>query len=226
MKTNYIAYYRVSTKKQNLGLNAQETNVMNYINNNNGKLIASFSEKESGKNNNRIELNKALELCEKKKATLIVAKLDRLSREVSFIFDLKSKLDKNKINFVCVDLPDLNTLTLGIFATMAQHERELISKRTKEGLKAAKQKGKKLGYDNDKVKNRKEPDLKAARRKHTENSKQNENNRKGFEVAILYKKQGLSYAKIAEKMNNAGFKAPKGGNISAIQVKRMIEKYS
>ena len=81
----YIAYYRVSTNKQNLGITAQKNAVENYIKSNNANLICSYEEKESGKNDERKELNKALEQCRKENATLIIAKLDRLSRKVSYL---------------------------------------------------------------------------------------------------------------------------------------------
>lgn len=86
----YIAYYRVSTNKQSLGLDAQRNSVLSYLNNDdNNILISEFVEKESGKNNNRIQLLNAITECKKQNATLIIAKLDRLSRNVGFIFNLK-----------------------------------------------------------------------------------------------------------------------------------------
>ena len=132
---DFIAYFRVSTDKQGakgLGMDAQKSTVNQYITANNGNLIAEFVEVESGKKTNRNELNKALELAKEKNATLIVSKLDRLARNVEFIFTLKN----SGVTFVACDLPDFNTLTIGIFATMAQHEREIISKRTIDALTA------------------------------------------------------------------------------------------
>jgi len=142
MNKNYVAYYRVSTKRQGesgLGLEAQKQAVNLYAKTN-GCILKEFTEVESGKKDNRPQLDMAIKECKQKNATLLIAKLDRLSRNVSFLFTLKQS-----INFVCLDLPDLNTLTLGIFATMAQHERELISKRTKSALQIKKQSGMKLG---------------------------------------------------------------------------------
>lgn len=133
----YVAYYRVSTKRQNLGLDAQRNTVTNYINNIGGSLINSYEEKESGKCDNRTELLNAIDYCKANKATLVIAKLDRLSRNVSFIFALKDA----GINFYCCDIPECNTLTLGVFATIAQSERETISIRTKLALQAKKRKG-------------------------------------------------------------------------------------
>ena len=136
----FIGYIRVSTDKQNHGLDAQLNNINNFIKNK-GELLAYYQDKASGKLDIRLGLNDALEHCKKEGATLLIAKLDRLSRNVVFLFQIKN----SGVDIACCDLPELNTLTLGIFATMAQHERELISKRTKEGMEAAKKKGKKIG---------------------------------------------------------------------------------
>lgn len=98
-----------------------------------GSIIAEFTEVESGKNNQRAQLAAAIDRAKKENAVLVIAKLDRLSRNASFIFTLRD----SGVNFQCVDMPDANTLTIGIFATLAQHERELISSRTKAELHSA-----------------------------------------------------------------------------------------
>ncbi len=142
---NYVAYYRVSTDRQGksgLGLDAQRKAVLDYITGNGSKLIAEHTEIESGKRNDRPELAKALDLARRKKATLVIAKLDRLARNVAFIANLMEA----GVDFVACDLPDANRLTLHIMAAMAEHEREAISKRTKEALQAAKARGRKLGW--------------------------------------------------------------------------------
>lgn len=138
----YIAYVRVSTNKQEYGLEGQLTEINNYIaNKNDGVIVKTYQEKDSGKNNNRIELKKAMDYAKSINGVLIVSKMDRLSRSAKFLFDLHD----SKLDFVIVDNPNLTTLTLGIYATMAQHEREIISARTKAGLKVAKSKGKIIG---------------------------------------------------------------------------------
>lgn len=140
-KKKYVAYYRVSTKKQGesgLGLEAQKSLVARSMD---GVLIAEFVEVESGKNDKRVELEKAIAKAKEAGATLIIAKLDRLSRNVSFIF----KLRDSGVNFVCCDVPNANTLTIAIFAGLAQQERELISQRTKAALAEKKRHGVKLG---------------------------------------------------------------------------------
>lgn len=141
----YVGYIRVSTKKQDLGLDVQLEQIKHFVEKENGELIQYYEEKESGKKDNRIKLNEAISFCKDQGATLIVSKLDRLSRSVSFLFQLRDLLDSNKIAIKILDIPDLNTLTLGIFATMAQWERELISDRTKKALKSKQEQGYKLG---------------------------------------------------------------------------------
>lgn len=138
MVKQFVEYTRVSTKSQDYGIDAQKLAINGYVTKVNGVVIASFTEKESGKKNNRIELTKAIAYCKQHNATLIVAKLDRLSRDLVFIMQLHN----SKLDFVVVDNPNLNTLTIGIFATIAQHERETISNRVKEALVIAKLKGK------------------------------------------------------------------------------------
>lgn len=140
---NYLAYYRVSTKQQGasgLGLAAQQAAVVNHVNCH-GKLIASYVEIESGKIADRPELMKAIAHAKRNKATLIVAKLDRLSRNVAFL----SALMEAKIDFVCADMPTANRLTIHVLAAVAEHEAKVISERTKAALAQAKLRGVKLG---------------------------------------------------------------------------------
>ena len=138
---NYIAYVRTSTGRQVLGLEEQQSRINQFINTTRDNLIEVVVEQESGKNNNRVKLEYATNLCIKHGHTLLFTKLDRLSREVEFLFTLRNK----GVKLRCIDLPELNTLTLGIFGSVAQWERELISSRTKNGLAALKDRGVKLG---------------------------------------------------------------------------------
>src|SRR5256884_3447076 len=140
----FIAYYRVSTDRQGksgLGLDAQREAVQNYLNGGRWALIDEFTEVESGKRNDRPELQKALTACKKQKAKLVIAKIDRLSRNLAFIATLMD----SGVEFVAVDNPHANKLTVHILAAVAQHEREIISVRTSAALKAAKARGKRLG---------------------------------------------------------------------------------
>lgn len=140
---DFVAYYRVSTDRQGdsgLGLEAQRAAVARYVRG--GSLIGEFQEIESGKNHtNRPQLAAALLLCKSRGATLVIAKLDRLARDVHFI----SGLMKGGIEFVAVDMPQANRLTVHILAAVAEHEREAISQRTKAALEAAKARGTRLG---------------------------------------------------------------------------------
>ena len=141
----FVAYYRVSTQKQGrsgLGLEAQKQAVATYLNGGSWSIGAEFTEIESGKrDDNRPMLAEAFKACRVHRATLIIAKLDRLGRDAHFLLGLQ----KAGVEFVCVDDPHMTPLTLGIRAVVAQHERELISARTKAALKAAKKRGTKLG---------------------------------------------------------------------------------
>jgi DNA invertase Pin-like site-specific DNA recombinase len=144
----FVAYYRVSTAKQGisgLGLEAQQAAVRGYLNGGDWKLVDSRTEVESGKrSDNRPELAEALRLCRVHNATLIVAKLDRLSRNVAFI----STLMESGVKLVAVDMPFVNEMVLHILAAVAQGEAKMCSDRTKAGLEAAKARGRVLGSPN------------------------------------------------------------------------------
>src|SRR6185369_13986627 len=140
----WVAYYRVSTAKQGasgLGLDAQRSAVTDYLDGGNWQLAAEFVEVESGRKNDRPELAKALATCRRTGAALIIAKLDRLARNVAFV----SNLMEAGVEFTAVDFPTANRLTIHILAAVAEHEREMISARTKAALAAAKARGTKLG---------------------------------------------------------------------------------
>jgi DNA invertase Pin-like site-specific DNA recombinase len=140
----FVAYFRVSTDRQGksgLGLDAQREAVMNYLNGGRWSLVDEFTEVESGKRSDRPELEKALAACKKLKAKLVIAKLDRLSRNLAFI----AVLMESGVEFVAVDIPHANKLTIHILAAVAQHEREMISERTRDALAAAKKRGQRLG---------------------------------------------------------------------------------
>lgn len=214
----YIAYYRVSTKRQSLGLDAQRNSVMNFINSNpKDELIAEYSEKESGKNDNRIQLQIAIAECKKNNAVLVIAKLDRLSRKVSFIFALRD----SGIQFIALDVPNFNTLTLGIFATLAQTERELISCRTKSALAALKNNGVKLGNPNASF----SPETRQlAYLAHSAAAEANENNKRALSMVKVLLKTTHNLTAIAKQLNDNGFLTSRGKQFNPIQVKRLIER--
>lgn len=139
----FVSYYRVSTDKQGrsgLGLDAQRAAVAAFTTGR-GHVLAEFTEIESGKKSDRPQLAAALNVCRKKKARLVIAKLDRLARNVAFIANLMD----SGVEFIACDMPEANRLTLHILAAVAEHEREAISRRTKEALAAAKVRGTRLG---------------------------------------------------------------------------------
>jgi DNA invertase Pin-like site-specific DNA recombinase len=143
MDGKIISYLRVSTDKQGRdgnGMGAQRKAVEDYLDGGRWKLLGEFIEVESGKRSDRPELAKAIAACKKHKARLVIAKLDRLSRDVAFIADLMKRVD-----FVCCDRPNAKPFELHIYAALAQEERRMISERTKAGLQAAKERGVKLG---------------------------------------------------------------------------------
>jgi DNA invertase Pin-like site-specific DNA recombinase len=140
----FVSYVRVSTIRQGqsgLGLDAQRKAISDYLNGGSWELLGEYVEIESGKNNDRQELQQALQLCRMTGATLIIAKLDRLSRNLHFI----SSLQQSNIEFLACDMPTANRFTVHILAAVAQHEREMISARTKAALQAAKARGTVLG---------------------------------------------------------------------------------
>jgi DNA invertase Pin-like site-specific DNA recombinase len=147
----FVAYYRVSRVSQGrsgLGLEAQQKAVADYLNGGAWELVAEFTEVESGKRTkNRPQLAGALAACKKHKATLIIAKLDRLSRNAGFLLTLRD----SGVELRACDMPDAGTLEFGVRAVVAQHEREEISKRTKAALAALKARGKKLGKNGKKL---------------------------------------------------------------------------
>jgi DNA invertase Pin-like site-specific DNA recombinase len=141
---NFVAYYRVSTQRQGrsgLGLEAQRAAVQEYLNGGNWRIVAEYTEVESGKRKDRPKLADALKACRVHGAKLIIAKLDRLARNVAFV----SNLMESGVDFEAVDFPQANRLTIHILAAVAEHEARAISERTKAALAAAKRRGTKLG---------------------------------------------------------------------------------
>ena len=141
--TTYVAYYRVSTARQGqsgLGLDAQRTAVSGFLRGR-GELAEEFTEVESGRKNDRPQRSAALDLCRRRRAVLVIAKLDRLARNVAFV----ARLMESGVEFVAVDNPHANKLMVHMLAAFAEHERDQISARTVAALAAAKARGVKLG---------------------------------------------------------------------------------
>lgn len=142
---NYVTYYRVSTQRQGrsgLGIDAQKAAVRSYLDSHGGTVLATFTEVESGKHADRPQLAAALRRCRQTRSTLLVAKLDRLSRNAAFLLALRDA----GARFVAADMPDMNEAVVGIMAVIAQAERQAISDRTRAALAAAKRRGVRLGH--------------------------------------------------------------------------------
>jgi len=213
----YVAYYRVSTNEQSnsgLGIEAQKAMVSGFLKGQ--KPTAEFTETESGKNDKRPMLAQALEMCRKENLTLVIAKLDRLSRNLTFI----SSLMDAKTKFVCADMPEANELTIHIFAVMAQAERKLISERTRSALKALKDRGVKLG----KTENLGGPKAVEASLNSRRNKRlQDKNYTTSKAHAELLRKEGLTLKQIADSMNEKGYSAKMGGKLTSTHITRLLK---
>ena len=216
--SKYVAYYRVSTHKQSLGFDAQRARVQQFAAGH--VILAEYTETESGKRNDRPELAKAIAKAEAEAATLVVAKLDRLSRDVSFIFELNRRLGRSNVELAATDIPELNTLSLGLYATLAQHERELISERTKAALAAKKAAGHKLGNPqnfSDAARRRGAMAMKTIARA-------NENNRRASGYIVMLRNSGYTYRAIAELLNSEGFETVRGKQYNPGTVKLLYDR--
>ncbi len=214
MEATAISYYRVSTNKQSLGLDAQKEMVDKYTKDR-YDVIAEYSEKESGKNNSRPALLKALEHCKESNSVLIVANLSRLSRNLTFLSQL---MDAN-ISFICCDMPQANSLTLNLMAVLAQQERMWISERTSLALAELKKKGVKLGSPQNLTM---VATLKAAEA-NKKKAATNTNNIKAKKVVNLLKAQGKTLWQIAHELNTDGFLTSTGKKFKAEQVRRLLK---
>ena len=220
--SNFVAYYRVSTERQGksgLGLEAQKKAVADLIQFNGNKLIAQFKEVESGKRNDRPRLDKAIKRCNATGATLIVAKLDRLSRNAAFLMTLKD----SGVALMAADMPEANAMMIGVMALVAQHEREAISRRTKEALAAAKARGQKLGGLRENA-----PDISQYKDQATAARQAKADKR----VAVIaedlqaLKAQGLSLNAMAKALNERSIQTARGCEWTPTAVKRALARLS
>jgi len=216
----YIAYYRVSRKEQGisgLGLSAQRTSVTNFVKNQEGTIIQEFTEIETGTNKReRIEIHRAIELAKIEGAILVIAKLDRLSRNVNFV----SSLMDAGIEFVAVDMPSANHFTIHIFSALAEQEARLISSRTRLALAELKKKGIVLGNPmnlNDEARAK-------GTQKVKENAINNDRNRQAQSVIMSCKEKGMSYRQIAEYLNQLNFKTRYGNQFMAPTVHQLYNR--
>lgn len=215
--SNLVSYLRVSTQKQGasgLGLEAQRATVADYAKRTGGMIVAEFTEVESGKKNSRLQLVEAIAAAKRTGSVLVIAKLDRLARNAAFIFALRDA----GVSFVACDIPEANTLTVGIFAVMAQHEAELISTRTKSALLAKKMRGDKLGTPANLTAEARAK----GREAHSRNAENNQHTVTAKGYAQLLRNGGATLRAMAHTLNVEGFKTPKGGQFSAVQVMRLL----
>lgn len=214
MIKKFIAYYRVSTTKQDYGIDAQKNAVARVLQGQTPpwELIGEFEEKESGKNNNRPKLNEALALAKKTGATLIIAKLDRLGRNAAFLMTLL----ESDVELVACDYPNMNKFMLRILAVFAQEEREAISARTKAGLAVAKARGAKLGNPNPAA---------AIVKGHAAQSANKMEHAKTIYGAIKQcQETGVKTLEgLAECLTRRGFKTARNGSWTATAVRRIMQ---
>ena len=214
----FVAYYRVSTEKQGrsgLGLEAQRTAVEAFLNGGSWKLVAELTEIESGKRAERPKLVEAVKAAKKHRATLVIAKLDRLSRNVAFIANLMEA----GVEFVAADMPHANRLTVHILAAVAEHEREMISQRTRAALAAVKSRGVQLG-------NRSNIEVAQARSRQARMVQADQFTSNILPVVLQIKGAGVqTLSGIAETLNARGLRTARGGEWRAIQVKRVLERH-
>lgn len=219
MKT-VIAYLRQSTVKQQisgLGVEAQREIIHNHLKDK--SIIAEFVETESGKKSNRPQLLAALELCRKTNSILIVAKLDRLSRNVAFT----SKLLESDVEIVFCDFPQANKLVLHIIASIAEYEAGLISQRTKQSLQAKKARGVKLGKSEN-LMNRFEQAVSNSAKTNKAKAESNPNNKRATALLRSLSIQGKTLSEMTTLLNEQGFVTSKGCKFQIVQVKRLLVK--
>ena len=217
MKT-VVAYLRQSTIKQQisgLGVEAQREIIHNHLKSKN--IIAEFVETESGKKSNRPQLLAALELCRKTNSILIVAKLDRLSRNVAFT----SMLLESDVEIVFCDFPQANKLVLHIIASIAEYEAGLISQRTKQSLQAKKARGVKLGKAEN-LMNRFEQAVCNSVKTNKAKAESNPNNMRAIALLRSLSMQGKPLSEMTTLLNEQGFVTSKGCQFQIVQVKRLL----
>lgn len=216
----YIAYYRVSRKEQGisgLGLSAQKSSVEKYVAGQEGIILREYTEIETGTNKReRVEIHKAIQLAKNEGAILIIAKLDRLARNVSFV----SSLMDAGIEFLAVDMPSANNFTIHIFSALAEQEAKFISSRTKVALAELKKKGVKLGNPQNLTKEARAKGVDKIK----ENAMNNDRNRQAQSIILNCKEKEMSYRQIADYLNQLNFKTRHGNKFYAPTVLQLYSR--
>lgn len=218
-----VAYYRVSTRQQSdsgLGIEGQISSIHDFVKKNKAKLIASYTEVESGTKSDRSEIKKAIAHAKRAQATLVVAKLDRLSRNVAFL----SGLMESGVEFVACDNPNANRLTIHILAAVAEEEARVISERTKSALRAYKARGGKLGahIPGSRRFTPEETALGCARAAVSVTAKADEAYADIFERVIEWRQAGATYWQMADRLNEEGHTTRWGKSWTAPQARRVL----
>lgn len=216
----YIAYYRVSRKEQGisgLGLSAQRSSVQKYVSSQDGIILNEYTEIETGTNKReRVEIQKAIQIAKSENATLVIAKLDRLSRNVNFV----SSLMDSGIEFVAVDMPTANNFTIHIFSALAEQEAKLISSRTRLALAELRQRGIILGNPKNLTNEARAKGVKKIK----ENAINNDRNRQAQSVIKSCKERGMSFREIAKYLNELNFKTRYGNEFLAPTVHQLYRR--
>lgn len=217
MNGKFVTYYRVSTDKQGvrgLGMEAQRAAVSTYLNSGDWTVIGEFEEVESGKRSDRPELTKAIALAKATGAKLLIAKLDRLARDIRFL----TILDDHKVEFVCADMPDANRTMIGFMMVMAQAEREAISSRTKAALGSIKARIERDGHHVSKAGNKvttlggpkKFDDAARAKAVASRMTKADDHAAKVAPAIKMARGQSMTLQQTADHLNALGLKTPRG----------------
>jgi DNA invertase Pin-like site-specific DNA recombinase len=220
-ENRFVAYLRVSTRRQGasgLGLQAQQEIIQKHLNGDSP--IAEFIEVESGRKYDRPKLHEALELCKKEKATLIVAKMDRLSRNVAFT----SQLLDSGIEIVFCDFPKANRLVLTIISAISEYEAGLIRQRTKAALQVKKEQGCQLGKPENLMQNM-DKAIANSRKTNQEKARNNPNNKRAVAILRGLANKTTNYSEMARVLNDEGFLTSRGGRFSSKQVSILLNRY-
>ena len=220
--TCYVSYLRVSTQKQGysgLGLEAQREIIQNHLYDTTP--ITEFIEVESGRKKDRPKLKEALDLCRKTGSTLIVAKLDRLARNVSFL----SSLLESDVEIVFCDFPQANKMVLHILSAISQYEAELTASRTKSALQAKKARGCKLGNPEHLLGKHNQAIQNSIMTCKTK-ADNNPNNKRAVAMLRTLVKENRSLNEMAKILNNEGFVTSQGSKFSKSTIHKLIKRYN
>ena len=221
MAVRYISYVRVSTQQQGrsgLGLEAQQAAIRAYLQSNGGELVKEYREVESGRHNDRAQLAEALKQCRLLGCVLLIAKLDRLSRNAVFLL----RLQDAGVDFTCCDMPGANRMTVGVMALVAEQEARFISDRTKVALAAAKARGVVLGNPMGAAAfGNRRGSLQGAE---AVKAKADARAEELADVVRGKRAEGLSFAKVAEYLNAEGYLTARRGRWHPTTVKNLLDR--